>query len=195
MQKRLKTGRMFVAGRLLWLSLALSSCLLPQNDEPLPVIPPARNRPPRIFFTAPERSFKFSIGMNCKPPTVQAGVEDADLQDLIRIKWFTYEGNGTDMPTQSFDRATLPESAEARRSPPLEPPPTVFNQGLLTRTGVARQLEVVVSDGEFSADGQGNLISLPRRVDGPDGGLIDNITYIDRYVWVVDTVNEPCPPP
>src|SRR5688572_18770790 len=95
MGNALKSGTWRVAGGLLCAALVVSSCLLPQNDEPLPKVPDLKNRPPRIITPIPERAFEVPIGNNCKPPPVSVGVEDLDLENLIRTKWAIYREDGT----------------------------------------------------------------------------------------------------
>lgn len=196
MGKSMKSGRSRVAGQLLWLVLALSSCLLPQNDDPLPVIPKQANRPPRIDpdRVSPPRFFNVNVGTNCSPPTVQAYMTDLDVSDRIRIRWLVYREDGTPDRQPPIDQSIVGGSLPTR--PVISPPPSVFSLTLLNSTGKGRRLELVVSDGEFSTDLNDKLITLPVE-DGiplPDGGTIDNPSYLDTYTWVVDTINESCPP-
>ena len=194
MGKSLKSQRVGVATGLLCAGLVLSSCLLPQNDEPLPEIPPAKNRPPRILTPIPERFFEVLVGVGCPPPDVKAGVEDLDVEDTIRTKWAVYREDG------SFDRFhdgdTLRPSMVMPtpvRMSAIVPPSGMFSTGLLSSTGRGRRVELIVSDGEFLTQGD-TVTSLPKPPQRlPDGGTIEDPTYLDTYSWVVDSVNATCP--
>lgn len=194
MQKDLKTGQMFVAGRLLWLGLALSSCLLPQNDEPLPEIPPPANRPPRIVpqTVFPPLSFVHNTNPLCMPQEVKAFVDDEDTLDRIRIRWYVYDENGVLTGPQVQDPMSLPGGSSVRRQA-IPVPRDVFTRTIISMTGTARRLQLIVADGEFTTTMSGALDTLPKLPEPlPDGGSIEDKTYLDTYTWVVDSVNASC---
>jgi hypothetical protein len=196
MRKLLKTGRMFVASRLLWLGLALSSCLLPQNDEPLPEIPPAKNRPPRLTVnTEPERFVVYSTAANCPVPEPRARVEDLDLDDIIRVRWLVHDEMGVPSTIPVLDPRPILPDGQPTRQESIIAPKSAFLSNLLNTTGRGRRLTLVVADGEFTAgtdpDDIGTLPGMPYPL--PDGGTIRQETFKDSYTWVVDTVTTAAP--
>lgn len=196
MGKHAKTGEKLVAGGLLWATLALSSCLLPQYDEPLPAFPPAKNRPPRLVFSTanPQLAVVNNIGTMCSPPKVEIAVDDEDLDDRIRIRWVVYGENGVATGIQPMD-TFLNGSPTVRRPTITAPMTSLFKVSLLGTTGAGRRLQLIIADGEFSSDpNTGALITIPKGEPHvlPDGGFVLNETYIDTYSWIVDTVNMSC---
>src|SRR5437762_1876008 len=103
MGKPVKSHTLRVALGLLCVSFVVSACLLPQNDDPLPDIPPQKNRPPRIDLSSvnPQRSVVNDQAISCTMhqnkdcPYVCAGVDDPDVNDDIRVRWVVYESDGS----------------------------------------------------------------------------------------------------
>jgi len=194
MCKGLKSLAVPVAGRLLCLGLAVSSCLLPQNDDPLPEIPLAANRAPRIDpdLASPQLRIENKLGMGCPEEERRAVVDDLDVKDLIRIKWRVFDSNG--VLVRELNESTLFPTTMTVRRPTIKAPATLFTMGPLSATGTGRKLELVVADGEFTIDGTGKLSTISPVVDLRDGGTVVNKTYYDTYTWTVDTTNMPCTP-
>lgn len=203
MGKRADSGVVRVAGRLLWAALALSSCVLPQNDEPLPEIPKQKNLPPRLIreLLKPGPPKPGSTGVItvivdntviCPMEEVSAGVEDPDIDDLLRVKWTIYNADGTKASFQ-VDPQTVMGGALKRN---IVAPADIFSaQSALTQTGSTgtKHLELIVADGELTTTSTGAVGTLPKeRVALPDGGFIDNPTYLDSYTWPVETIRMPC---
>src|SRR5688572_2825701 len=130
MRKILKTGQMAVAAGLLCSAFALSSCLLPQNDDPLPEIPPQKNRPPRLLRgqldPKPPDLITFGIAAGCPAPNVKAVVEDPDTEDVIRVRWTVYNADGTRPTNQVTDTPNLPAGMLNRV---VEAPSALFKPG------------------------------------------------------------------
>ncbi len=189
-----KSLRVAVAGRLLCLGFALSSCLLPQNDDPLPEIPVPANRPPRIKpeTALPALYQQVSIHSTCAdriPPRMEVAVQDPDPGNLIRIRWVVYDNSGVAGPRQIRDPSPVPSN---NNGVPITAPKSLFTDTDLATTGMARRLELIVADGEFFTDMSGKLSTISPTVTLPDGGSVSNTTYYDTYSWTVDTVNLSC---
>jgi hypothetical protein len=192
MGKGLRSQRLGLAAGLLCSALAVSSCLLPQNDDPLPEIPPQKNRPPRIASVNPARFIPYDVGPNCKLPHVDVVVEDPDVTDPIRIRWTVYDDDGSRGRVQIQDPPQLLGGDSVSR-PSFSPPNEVFTTTDLQNTGMVQQLELAVADGEFYIENN-TLKTLPKPENLPDGGTMSDITYIDTYTWLVNTERTPCAP-
>lgn len=195
MGKQLKSGRKRVAGGLLCAALALSSCLLPQYDEPLPAFPPAKNRPPRLVFStaSPQLSVLNNIGAMCTAPMVGIAVDDEDVEDRIRVRWVVYGDDGVASGFQVSDTSINP--GMTIRRPTITAPSALFKLTLLGTNGTGRRLQLIIADGEFSSHPDtGALITIPKGEPHPlpDGGFVLNDTYIDTYSWIVDTTTMQC---
>ncbi|MBK7863272.1 MAG: hypothetical protein IPJ65_32640 [Archangiaceae bacterium] len=166
--------------------------MLPQNDDPLPVVPPVKNRPPRIVPTTthPARLFEFSLDPSCKAPTVEAVVEDSDVEDSIRVRWSVYKDDGT-RGSMQIDQSIVEPAGVVRRS--ITASSLLFQVTDLAQTGTARQLELLVADGELKIEGD-KVTAQPRIVPFADSGTTLDQSYIDSYTWIVNTTRNPCFP-
>lgn len=187
-----------MAGRLLSVALAavlVHGCLLPQDDQVIEEIPPKKNSRPSIVAgrEKPGQEATLDIGTNCRPDTFSALVEDLDLSDRIRSRWFVdpdpmFSG-------VSFTGNTLEASKKAIRDTPMVAPPQLFSIGSPLReftTGKApHRLVLVVADGEFEF----GISSSPTASHTlPDGGTYIDPSYTASYTWfVTTTMSASCP--
>ncbi len=172
--------------------VCLFGCLVPQDDNVLFDLPPQRNSPPRVVVgqTQPQQVVTLLLGDGCRQPSFEAKVEDPDLKDVIRNRWFI-DPNGTH--TSLFtDGQPLPESLTSIRSSSVKMPTTLFTASPLATAGT-HVIELLIADGELSEGAQ----PFVRTVTGalPDGGrgTLTDQSYVDTYQWFVTTDLKPCP--
>lgn len=156
--------------------LALPACPILTRDNYF------ENRPPRLVeeLSRPEGpEVRVRAEEGCVPLEFSAQVEDADLDDDIRYRWFVDDVLVADgvvrNPTVELLRAEALAWSEIPRAPasPLRAPGT-------------HVVELIAADAELVG-----REPLPRR-PRPDGG--GDPTYADSRTWVV-TVEDgpPCP--
>jgi hypothetical protein len=171
----------------LTLALLVQGCLLPQDNQVLSPTPLYRNQVPRIVESTvlPGQVTTLRLGTNCTRTLFSAVVEDRDIADRIRTRWFVDPSN-TFTGYVLGGKAADPSSMAARL--PTSPPPDLYETiSPLTVQGQHR-LTLVISDGEFT-DG---INTLPRVRVLLDGGTFDEPTYTDSYTWFVTTDLSPC---
>ena len=158
----------------------------------LPNLPAQKNRPPRILVEAivPGTPVTLKLNVTCKLQEFRVPVEDPDVDDKIRNKWFIDDES---LSTGGLGGHTLdPSDAGTRRSAPVVPPTQIFSPaGVFTKEPGAHKLTVVIADGEFSEG-----INLVPRPFGnlSDGGTLFNPAYTDSFTWDIDTKDQsPCP--
>lgn len=179
-----------MAGPLLWLALqagAGSGCLWPQDDQLFSELPPQANRPPRIVPTLPIRpqldsSFLPTKDGNPCPLPFAFSVEDPDISDVIRTRWFVYEP-GADRSV-SFTGDRVPAGLTAVRPTTVTAPPALGRTGSALIQNGEHRVEVVIADNEF--DGP-DIDTLPKPRTLPDGGVVEDKAYTDSYIWIVTT--------
>jgi hypothetical protein len=192
-------GRTIMAGRLLCGALAallVQGCLLPQDDQVLPLLPPAKNTPPRIFSAKPEQTTTLTLGDRCPRLAFSVLIEDRDVDpeitdggrrylDVLRHRWFVDDSKVGVIGRPFEASATAIRAAAAA-------PELLFSAGsaLAAATPNPHKLTVVVSDGEFG-EGKEPRPGPPQPL--PDGGRIEQQTYTDEYTWLVTTDLSPCP--
>ncbi len=149
-------------------------------------LPPKKNSPPRIVTVDPASPVPVKLGLNCKVQQFRVVVEDPDVGDPIRNKWFT------ELDPLGLGGTTLAVEDAGTRSKPVQPPSTLFSATSIYATNRGKhKLTVVIADGEFS---EGD--TLVERVVGTlkDGGVQYNPAYTDSYTWDIDTSDgTPCP--
>ena len=188
-----------MAGALLMLCLGVSACLLPQDEPQL--IPPFRNQAPRIRpeKVNPPHSFQVdrpTLNQECPLPNIEVTVEDPNFSDPIYVKWMVFREDGT-KDTRQVD-VPLIEPRGTLDRPTLSPPDTLFTDTALADLavdgGVSRhRLDLFIADAFLSFDAKGVPSARPMQpVPGPDGGPIENPSYIDSYSWIVTTVPRLC---
>jgi hypothetical protein len=194
LKRRAKGARAGLARRLLCrgaglaLALALGGCLMPQDDELLPELPPTKNRPPRILegSAVPQQQVSIPVGFNCTPERwagifeFSAKVEDPDVDNPIRNRWFVDPDDKH--TTVFFQGLTLPPSTKPTRDTPVKAPANLIASSPLSTPG-KRRLVLVISDGEFEE----GVTPTRRLVRLPDGGLTEDLSYTDSFTWLVNS--------
>lgn len=184
------------AGNLLWLLLAAfsalgSGCFLPQDDDVLPFIPPARNRAPRLSLQTPTGTVPSgNQEPECPPLEFSALVEDDDVADRIYVQWFV-DPNGNPRQLPYASQRLDPANAIRRPEKALLQIPTT-GASPLANAGT-HLVELLVSDGPLV-----NRETERRQIAGaPDGGFYDDTAYIAYHYWKVVVTNgaQDCPPP
>jgi hypothetical protein len=167
---------------------AVSGCFWPQDDSVFSPIPDKRNSPPRIIpSTIQPADIDVSYGPNCILP-FSVNVEDPDVADLIRVKWFVYPPGGK--PLISIDGKTILGGSTAVRAKAVtaEDAPTLKSAASELIQNGEHRLEVFIADNEFEATTTAGAISTtPRNRSLPDGGSVDDPSYFDSHVWIVKT--------
>ncbi|MBL8954161.1 MAG: hypothetical protein JNK82_25515 [Myxococcaceae bacterium] len=168
----------------------MSACVLPQNDDPLPVIPPQANRPPRIDpgTAVPALYQEVNVHPNCTLPTFTIAVRDPDVgpDERLRFRWLAYTENGVLGPVQINDLNSVLNTGAVF---PVTAPVSLFMLTVLASTGKGRRLELIVADGELFTDSTGKIQTVAKTAVGEDGGQMANPTFYDTYSWTIDTVN------
>jgi hypothetical protein len=178
----------------------LSACLVPQNDDPLPEIPPAKNNRPRILLDTVQPGEAMDVtlyiatvspsNVPCPKVTFSVKVEDLDLADPISSKWRAMRiAPSLQTPQEPWtDGTAVPfmGSTTALRPNPITPGSSFLKDWI--RTEGTYRIEVVVSDGTLIDPGNGVLVEqpLPRIVMLPDGGVFQELAARDSYVWTVN---------
>ena len=152
-------------------------------------VEPRRNHYPRIVdgLSKPEDPVvKLELGSNCKIPGFSAVVEDPDLEDPIRSRWFV--DPDVSFSGVSFTAPTLPSSATSVRNTPIVAPQQLFDVGGKLAEAGQHRLVLVIADGEFGV----GIETLPLNIVIHDAGVKDP-TYTDRFTWFVTTDRNGCP--
>jgi hypothetical protein len=190
----------------------MSACLLPQNDEPLPTLPPVRNHPPQIILSQvkppnPNGVTVSTLG-NCDQKTgFQVFVADADLLpdagaiDPLFSAWRGSTLDGLSTTGWVLGRpATVPPDAmkEIRSIPFTDPLPKDFWQKDPLSSAGLRRIDVVVTDSIITlGSGDTSMPSIePKNMYPWDGGIFTELAGTDSFTWIVnDIVDEnACPP-
>lgn len=187
------------ARRLLWGLLplaALAGCLLPQDSQVLPDLPPAKNTPPLIVdqqVQPSSTSVTLKVGMGCSPQKTvfEVPVQDNDFDeargaytDKITSLWIV-DPNGA---SGGFPgRAAPPFSQTLTRL--IKNPTEILGAGSALTVPGQHVLQVIISDGDLVGIGIPQPISKPL----PDGGVLEDPTYTDSYQWNVLTEQGVCP--
>ena len=183
-------GAPAMAGLLLcvMVSTPLLGCLIPQDDQVIPALPPKRNSALKIVSQEPQEprtTFYNStscLGLN---PVFVLIAEDEDVADIVYSMWFVDKSNAS----QPFRPNLIPGGGSQRRS--VTAPSSGFKSALANLGAGTHLLTVYVADSAFQevVDGQVS-VSRPDKVL-PDGGVVADKGSIDNFTWVLDV--EPCP--
>ena len=113
----------------------------------------------------------------------QASVEDADLEDTIRSRW--YIDPDPKFTNQSPDQGDAVEgpSLIPQRQSPVRPPPSFTADGSKLANGGLHRVVLVVTDGVFLGQ---NITDVGFATVLPDGGT--DPYGIDTFEWFVNTV-------
>lgn len=187
------SGKSIMAGRLLWLLVAAAveqGCVLPQDDQVLPNLPPAKNTAPRLVTegaTPAPRGSTIFLGNNCLDRPFAIGVIDPDEGDTIRSKWFV--DNDEKFTTLAFDGAATGPTRIVKPIPlfylPAQPLSQPNADGFNTH-----YVTVVVADREFLP---GSIDLKLESFDLPDGGTVKQSSRTVQYTWnVLTDPTTPC---
>lgn len=187
LQLRNDTGIPAMAGLLLiaLCGLPLTGCLIPQDDQVFPVLPPRRNSPASIVQQTPEEGrTTFRNGAGCPGnPEFAVLVEDEDISDAMRVRWFV-----GDLVFQPPNVSSVDRVLREIRAPTAGGFTTALANLTAGRTELltvyVADTEIVVSEGKVSLDARP---AFPR----VDGGMASDRGYLDSHTWVLDV--EPCP--
>lgn len=184
-----------MARMLLWLlaGASLEGCLLPQDDQVFPSLPPRKNSPLQIVGQVPAQRETTYLGTCAEQPAFQVDVSDLDLRDTLKAVWFI---DRTPTSTAYLGAPVFPTGTERRT---VSSPRDRFVTDLNALVGPTRRVvEVFVTDGDFTSLGETILAERPpvtwedgSPVQLPDGGPVSNPASVDSYVWLVEV--QSCP--
>jgi hypothetical protein len=192
------SGERIMAGRLLSVAVAavlVHGCLLPQDDQVFDDLPPRRNIAPRIVQDQAKpgavTAIDLELGPNCRRPSFSVVVEDLDLADRIRNKWFVDPDQA--FSTVNFSTNPLNQSETSIRNTPFTAPTQLFSAGSKLAEPGQHFLTVVIADGEFEGGGIATLGRSHVIPDG-DGGtrVVIDPSHTDQFTWVINTTLSPC---
>lgn len=170
--------------------LALSGCLIPQDDTLFSGNPEAPNQPPRIVENqvSPQTRIIREFGSDSCRLSFELVVTDPDVNDRIDVSWYVDYAPGRD-PERSMslnptrtplrdDRATYDVDISAAASP-------------LSAPGL-HLVEAVVADRQLDPS---TRLPFPEPRNNPDGGAPILVTegFAVTYAWTVETVAGVCP--
>lgn len=187
---------------LLALGAALSGCLVPQDDQVFPALPPKKNSAPKIVGEKPvQRVTTVAVGpvtAGCPRVEFSVSVKDEDTADTIRSIWFV-DAAPDFRPTPSspeFVGAPVFGGSDLVRT--VKAPASVITQLTGLIDGRSHRVDVWITDGEFAADSIDVTHPPVPLADGttsfdcatslPDGGRPQfcDSAYKDNYVWLVE---------
>lgn len=178
-------------------ALMASACLIPQDDDVLPDLPPKKNSPLRVLAqTVQPAQRKTSIIVGTPSPTClrtefSMTVEDEDTGDLLRSQWYVdprpdYQNTAT---TPVFAGAVIFGGTSVNRTVTAPNAMLTFLSSL--NDGKEHLIEGWVTDGEFDPNAAPTQVTRPNRTL-PDGTSVPDTAYSDENVWVITRV-ESCP--
>jgi hypothetical protein len=150
-----------------WILLNLQGCLLPQDDQVLPDLPPLQNRPPRVLSQTPEDVVPVvPVVGGCERKPFAVSVDDADVGDTIRSVWLID-------PPQTNAPILLGRDAVVNAATPTirtaTEPPGLTREFIRLVDGRSHQLVVYVTDGTFN--------------DARNPTDVSPGAFTDRVVW------------
>ena len=172
-------GRPAMAGLLLWAVCAsMTGCLFPQDDQVFPELPPKRNAPVKILsVNPPGPSLQFFNGTSCLNESFTLRVDDEDISDTMRSRWFLGE--------QSFEGRLVTTTGSRGRDVPA-PTDSAFRAQLSNLVaGKTELLTVFVADTEVRVV-DGKVVIEPRMRVLPDGTSVLDDGYSDSFTWVLN---------
>ena len=178
-------GAPAMAGLLLcvMLSTPLLGCLIPQDEQVIPALPPKRNSPIAIKITDPadpRTTFFNSTACPGHNPTFKLTVEDDDVADVVSSLWFIDKTNDS-LPIQP---SPVPGGVNAVRT--VTAPNALGFRLANLAAKTTHLLTVYVADSAFQEVVAGQVsVSRPDRLM-PDGSLVADKGSIDSFSWVLD---------
>ncbi|MFZ5442843.1 MAG: hypothetical protein ACOZQL_22750 [Myxococcota bacterium] len=175
----------------LWGCTPLMGCLIPQDDQVLPDLPPRKNSPPRIVSNLPKQSISYFTSAMCSAQNVpfKVVVSDDDVSDTLRSLWLI----DYDPSLGSAASAPFIPNAVTSRGQPLRdmPEPTAqsFKSALANLTAGTHLLTVYVADREFQ-EFTGVVATVEREIFVGDASVPDT-GFTDSFTWVLKV--ESCP--
>ncbi len=166
----------------------LLGCIIPQDEQLIPELPPKRNGPIKIVNQEPaEPRTRYFNSTQCPSdePTFKLFVDDEDLTDSVFSLWFV--GNTS---TQPFNPTKV---AGGSRTRPVPAPSSLgFKSALANLPSGTAVLTVYVADTDFK-EVIGGQVSLADREPTtlPDGNTVTDLGTMDSFTWVLDV--EACP--
>ncbi len=171
--------------------LALTGCVIPQDDTLFAGVPIGGNKPPRIVETqvSPQTRIIREFGSETCRMTFEILVTDPDVADNLTVTWYVDHAPGNTSP-EKIDNVT-PSGR------PLRDDRSTFDVDLSAAASPLRApglhlVEAVVTDGNLNFE---TRLPFPVLGDNPDGGApipVDE-DYAVTYAWTVETVTGVCP--
>jgi hypothetical protein len=170
--------------------IPLAGCLIPQDEDVIPQLPPKRNGPIKILDQDPRTlrtRFYRSTALCPSPvnPAFRLTVGDEDLADLVHSRWFIGASAEPFRPTPIQGGSSTSRTVDA-------PSSLGFKSALANLDTGTEILTVYVADTDFK-EVVGTTIDLVDRAARqlPDGTFaVDEGSY-DTFTWTLDV--EPCP--
>jgi hypothetical protein len=175
-----------MAGLLLcvMLSIPLLGCLIPQDEQVIPELPPKRNSPLKIVSQEPQdpRTSYFNSTTCAGNPVFKLTVEDEDVADVVSSLWFIDKANdGSSLPIP-----TSPVQGGVSRARTVAAPNALGFRLANLAAKTTHVLTVYVADSAFQEVVAGQVtVSRPDRLL-PDNTLVPDKGSIDSFTWVLD---------
>ena len=199
------SAKPIMAGHLLCglVGVLIQGCLIPPDYQVLNDLPAGKNHRPSILNPHPQMETDLDIDISCRLKNVPftASVEDLDITDAIRNRWFV-DPDAT-FASASYDGVTvpglvaLPDGGQPNpvRETLIQAPSGVYlDPAFANFPGMTHQVTLVIADGEFLT----GINVVPRAtvdVTAPDGGTMQltDPNYTATYTWIVQPKLAPCP--
>lgn len=173
-------------------SLFVEGCLLPQEPNTFPDLPPKRNTPPRILPAGRTPDDKVatiliaSAGCTDIPPAFSVQVVDEDVgdgpqpvYDTIQHQWFVDRTRGG---TRAIGGNPIYDPPSPTRT--VTSPPELLNTLSRLTDQERHVVEVYVTDGLFTADV--NVVGPSDRMKHKLDGGVNDTAYLDMFSWYVE---------
>lgn len=183
-------GMPAMAGLLLmgFACMPMLGCLIPQDEEVIPTLPPKRNGAIQIVKPLePRLVFKNTTVCPNQNRAFALTVTDEDVGDPVFSRWFI-----GGISNQPFTPSQLPGGSSATRNV-TAPSSLSFKSALANLATGTETLTVYVADTDFQ-EVIGGVIALVAR-QGPQVQLADGTIEVDKgsydsFTWTLDV--EPC---
>lgn len=166
----------------------LQGCLIPQDDQVIPELPPKRNSLLSIVDFGPEQKKRldfYPTGACASPINFFVTVSDLDRGDIVRSMWFV------DQAAIGIEPRPLPLTSGRAL---VQPPTSIAFTGQMTSLSPdVHTLTVYVTDSTFDVTDNGvTAFREPIVVGdgGDDAGVLIDPAGIDTFTWILDV--KPC---